>query len=38
MLHPLDYARFIELAGLLGPKAFAYGKIGTRYDLVIMCS
>jgi hypothetical protein len=24
----LDYARFIESAWLLGPKAFTYGKIG----------
>jgi hypothetical protein len=38
MLDPLDYARFIESAYLLGPKAFTYGKIGPRYNLIIMCS
>jgi hypothetical protein len=31
MLDPLNYARFIELAWLLGPKAFTYGKIGPHY-------
>jgi hypothetical protein len=34
----LDYARFIESAWLLGPRAFTYGKIGPRYNLILMCS
>jgi hypothetical protein len=38
MLNLLDYARFIESAYLLGPKAFTYEKIGPRYNLIIMCS
>jgi hypothetical protein len=33
MLDPLDYARFIESAWLLGPKAFTYGKIDPHYNL-----
>jgi hypothetical protein len=33
MLDPLDYARFIESAWLLDPKAFTYGKIGPPYNL-----
>jgi hypothetical protein len=28
------YARFIESAWLLGPKAFTYEKIGPRYNLI----
>jgi len=38
LLDPLDYARFIELAWVLGPKAFTYGKINPRCNLLIMCS
>jgi hypothetical protein len=29
------YARFIESASLLGPKAFTYGEIGPRYNLIM---
>jgi hypothetical protein len=35
---PLDYARFVESAWLLGPKAFRYEEIGPRYNLNEMCS
>jgi hypothetical protein len=38
MLDPLDYARFIESAKLLGPKAFTSGKFGPHYNVIIMCS
>jgi hypothetical protein len=38
MLDALDYARIIESAWLLGPKAFTYGKVGPRCDLFVMCS
>ena len=34
MLDPLDYAKFIELASLLGPKAFTCGKIHPHYKLI----
>ena len=38
MLDPLDYARFIESAQLLGLEIFTYEKIDPRYNLIIMCS
>jgi hypothetical protein len=38
MQDPLGYARFNELASLLGPKTFTYGKIDPCYNLIIMCN
>jgi hypothetical protein len=35
MLDPLDYAKFIELAWFLGPKASAYGKFDPHYNLIV---
>jgi len=34
----LKFSRFIELAGLLGPKGFTYGRIGPHYNFIIMTS
>jgi hypothetical protein len=34
----LDYARFIESAWLLDPKAFTYGKLDPRYNVIVKCS
>jgi hypothetical protein len=38
MLDPSGYARFIESAWLLGPKAFTYEKTDPCYYLIVMCS
>jgi hypothetical protein len=38
ILNQLDYAGFIELAWLLDPKAFTYGKIDPCYNLIVMCT
>jgi hypothetical protein len=34
MLDPFDYARFMEPASLLGPKAFTHGKIVTKHEVI----
>jgi hypothetical protein len=36
MQDPLNYARFIELAWLLGPKAFSYGKIAPPPIIILL--